>query len=90
MSAYPGVCLHACNTPYSLTHSLTKHPARSPRLLQVALIKQAEKASKEFAEFRRQRDKELVQLRKQGRCVAAALLGAGVHVRAHVQAQAGG
>ncbi|GAB4822357.1 hypothetical protein N2152v2_009403 [Parachlorella kessleri] len=39
----------------------------------VNLIKQAEKAAKEFAEFKKQRDKELLQLRKQGRANAAQL-----------------
>lgn len=42
-------------------------------LLQVTLTKQMEARAKEFGEWKKQRDKELLQLRKQGRANAAQL-----------------
>lgn len=42
-------------------------------MVQVALVKQMEKATKEFADFKKQRDREVLQLRKQGRANAAQL-----------------
>lgn len=41
--------------------------------LQVALQRQMDKSTREFADWKRQRDRELLQLKKQGRLNAAQL-----------------
>lgn len=45
----------------------------TPVRLQVSLQRQMEKSSRDFTEWKRQRDRELLQLRKQGRLNAAQL-----------------
>ena len=58
----------------ALCPRLSVHPLPPrPRRRQVVLHRAMEKSAKEFAEWKRQRDRELLQLKKQGRLNAAQL-----------------
>jgi hypothetical protein len=60
---------HLADLQSGMPPALPSHPIP----LQVTLHRQMEKGAREFAEWKRQRDRELLQLKKQGRLNAAQL-----------------
>lgn len=66
-------CFLGCPFPVPHFSVMVSRTVHGPVHLQVTLQRQIEKSSREFTEWKRHRDRELLQLKKQGRLNAAQL-----------------